>query len=296
MTTTSILFDLAAHQARLRRGVAHFAGADFLHRRLADDFADRLAMTNRTFRHVAEIGARGDFLQRRLADRITPARHLAMAGVAAFAPEGGVVGRAEAPPFADEAFDLVLAPDGLIAVNDLPGALLRLRQALKPDGLFLGALAGPRTLQELRAALLEAEAEVTGGAAPRVHPFVDVRDAGALLQRAGFALPVVDAESVTVRYSHPLKLVADLRAWGATNVLAQRSPMRAPKATWRRAFEIYADKFADPDGRVRATFEAVILTAWSPHESQQKPAARGAGRVSLADVFEKGGAGGDGAA
>jgi hypothetical protein len=173
----------------------------------------------------------------------------------------------------------------LHAVNDLPGALVQIRRVLAPDGLFLACLLGGATLTELRQAFTEAEAEVEGGASPRVAPFADLRDLGALLQRAGFALPVTDVDTVVVRYADPLRLLRDLRAMGLSNPLAHRRKTPLRRATLLRAMQIYAKRFADPDGRVRATFELVWLSGWAPHESQQKPLRPGSARVRLADAL-----------
>jgi SAM-dependent methyltransferase len=191
----------------------------------------------------------------------------------------------EALPFAPESLDLAVSLLGLHWTNDLVGALIQIRQALKPDGLFLGALFGGETLTELRQALLQAEDEVTGGAGPRVSPFADAFDGAALLQRAGFALPVSDIDRVTVRYAHPLKLLADLRAMGETNVLIERPRRPLTRAIQARMSEIYAERFALPDGRVPATFDIVTLTGWAPHESQQKPLRPGSAKVRLADAL-----------
>ena len=170
-------------------------------------------------------------------------------------------------------------------INDLPGLLLQFRRALKPDGLFLGAMAGGETLKELRESLLVAETELYGGAAPRIAPFTDVRDAGALLQRAGFALPVADVETLTVRYSDMFALMADLRAMGATNVLLDRSRRPAGRRLFARAAELYAERFSDADGRIRATFSIIWLSGWAPHGSQQKPLKPGSAQVSLTKIL-----------
>jgi hypothetical protein len=163
--------------------------------------------------------------------------------------------------------------------------LVQIRRALRPDGLFLGCMAGAGTLAELREALLAAETELTGGASPRVAPLVDVRDAGALLQRAGFALPVADHETVTVRYDSMFSLMRDLRAMGATSSLAARSRKPARRELFMRAAEIYSARFSDPDGRVRATFSTIWLSGWAPHASQQQPARRGSATMSLAEAL-----------
>ena len=198
---------------------------------------------------------------------------------------GSALGDAEHLPLAPQSCDLIVSALALQRVNDLPGALVQIRRALKPDGLFLASLAGGRTLHELRAVLTEAEMRVSGGASPRVDPFADVRDAGGLLQRAGFALPVADSELIMARYPDLFALMADLRAMGATNALVARSRQPAKRAMLVEAARLYAERFADADGRIRATFEIVSVSGWAPHESQQKPARRGSGTVSLAAVL-----------
>ena len=192
----------------------------------------------------------------------------------------------EALPFADGSLDLVVSALALQFVNDLPGTLIQIRRALKPDGLLLAALIGGDSLTELREAFAQAESEIEGGASPRVAPFADVRELGALLQRAGFALPVVDSDRLTVRYKTVLRLMRDLRRMGATNVL-DRAPPHAAQARRRYAgmAEIYAERFADADGRLRATFEIVWLSGWAPHESQQKPLKPGSATQRLADAL-----------
>ena len=188
-------------------------------------------------------------------------------------------------PFGDGTLDLVVSALALQFVNDLPGTLVQIRRALKPDGLFLAALLGGETLTELRQAFAAAESEVEGGASPRVAPFADLRELGALLQRAGFALPVTDVDRLTVRYDSVFGLMHDLRRMGATNALfaRRRTPLR--RATLMRMAEIYAQRFADADGRVRATFEIVWLSGWAPHPSQQQPLKPGSAKARLADAL-----------
>ena len=188
-------------------------------------------------------------------------------------------------PVADESLDLVLSNLSLHWVNDLPGALAQIRRSLNPDGLFLAATFGGETLKELRAALMEAEAQTAGGVAPRISPFVDVRDAGNLLSRAGFALPVVDAENIEVTYENAFKLMADLRAMAETNAVLERSKTPMRRATLMRVAELYSEKFTDDGGRIVATFQIVTLTAWAPHASQQKPLRPGSAKVKLADAL-----------
>jgi SAM-dependent methyltransferase len=193
----------------------------------------------------------------------------------------------ETLPLAPGSLDLMLSVLTLQEINDVPGALIQMRRALKPDGLLLAVLLGGETLKELRSALTQAESEIYGGASPRVLPFADVRAAGALLQRTGFALPVTDAETLTVRYDHLWALMRDLRAMGAQNALTARSRKPVGRRFFQRASEIYADGFSDADGRVRATFSLISLSGWAPHESQQKPLMPGSAKVSLAAVLGK---------
>lgn len=198
---------------------------------------------------------------------------------------GDVVLDPEHLPFADETFDLIVSTLALHWVNDLPGALIQMRRALKPDGLMLATFFGGDTLSELRFALLEAEAEVSGGAALRVAPFATLQDVAGLLQRARFALPAADRDVVTVRYAEPMRLLADLRAMGETAALSERSPHGLSRRILARAFEIYRERHSDEDGRVRATFEIFTATGWAPHESQQKPLAPGSAKARLADAL-----------
>lgn len=192
----------------------------------------------------------------------------------------------EALPLADASLDLAVSALALQWVNDLPGTLAQIRRALKPDGLFLAALLGGDTLTELRQSFAIAEAEIEGGVSPRVAPFADMRDVGALLQRAGFALPVADIDRLTVRYDTPFGLMQDLRGMGATNVLLERRRTPLKRATLQRMAQIYAERFSDADGRLRATFDIVWLSGWAPHESQQQPLRPGSARTRLADALK----------
>jgi hypothetical protein len=171
-------------------------------------------------------------------------------------------------------------------VNDLPGALVQMRRALKDDGLLIAAMIGGETLTELRQSLTIAESELLGGTSPRVAPFVDVRALGGLAQRAGLALPVVDLDRAVVRYPDMLALFADLRAMGAANALYARSRKPLRREVLLRAAAVYADRFADPDGRLRVTVDLVWLAAWAPHESQPKPLEPGSATVRLADALK----------
>lgn len=283
-----IVFDRPLLAARRRRALATpVAGADFLLDRVADDLAERLTAVTRPFATALAISPGGTHLASALAatGRVGT---VFRADVLVADPAGGgpdLVLDEEALPFADGSLDLVVAALSLQAVNDLPGALVQIRRALRPDGLFLAALAGRDTLGELRTAWLEAEIAETGGASPRVAPFADVRDLGGLLQRAGFALPVTDVDRTVVRYADAFGLYRDLRALGATNALAERSRRPTPRALVARASALYAERSADTDGRLRATVEIVSLSGWAPHESQQKPLRPGSARARLADAL-----------
>jgi len=266
-------------------------GADFLLARLAEDLADRLSVIQRRFAIAVDLGGHHGLAAEAMArsgkaDRIIRIEHDArlLRG-----PFPAVVGDEEALPLAPESTDLIVSILSLQSVNDLPGALVQIRRALKPDGLFLGAMAGAGTLAELRQSLIMAESEISGGASPRVAPFAEIRDAGALLQRAGFALPVTDVETLTVRYDNMFGLMADLRAMGMQNALVGRSRRPATRRLFARAGQIYADRFSDADGRVRATFSFIWISGWAPAPSQQKPLRRGSAKVSLASLLDKGG-------
>jgi SAM-dependent methyltransferase len=280
MSGPPLIFDHALADTRRRRALRMpVAGADFLYRLAAEDIAERLAAVKRRFALGAEIGSRLPVLgPTGQVDRV-----VRMDRMAETRPD--VVGDAELLPFAPESLDLAVSVLSLDAANDLPGALAQMRRALKPDGLFLAALLGGNTLAELRQALATAEAEITGGASPRVAPFTDVRTVGALLQRAGFALPVTDQDSHTVRYASALHLMHDLRAMGATNALVERDRRPLRRAVLARAIDIYGERFADADGRVRATFDIISLSGWAPHESQQQPLRPGSAAVRLADAL-----------
>ena len=188
-------------------------------------------------------------------------------------------------PFADESLDLLVSTLALHWTNDLVGALIQIRRALKPDGLFLGAVLGGGTLMELRQSLVQAESELSDGAGLRVSPFADVLDAAGLLQRAGFAMPVADIDRVTVRYASALELIRDVRAMGESNVLFDRAKKPLSRAVLARAAAVYHERFAGPDGRIPATFDIVVMTGWAPHPDQQKPLRPGSAQVRLADAL-----------
>lgn len=283
MNESAPLFDPALIRRRIARARrAGFAG--FLVERMIEDLEDRLAAVTRPFALGLDLGTPVPALSEQLRTSGRVGRMIRLSP--APEPGGAVVGDPELLPFGGGAgFDLAVSVLALQHVNDLPGALLQLRRALKPDGLLLAGLLGGSTLTELRQAFLQAESETEGGVSPRVAPFAELRDLGGLLQRAGFALPVVDAETITVRYGDPFSLMRDLRAMGLTNALhdRRRTPLR--RATLMRAAAIYAERFSDPDGRLRATFEILWLSGWAPHESQQKPLRPGSAKTRLADAL-----------
>jgi len=282
MSAAPILFDRSLQRRRRRRAAASDA-ATFLLDRVAGEVADRLTAVLRRFDVVLDLGTPGEAVRAALR-RLDSVGVIVSADVLARA-RPFVVADEEALPFGDGKIDLVVSALALQFVNDLPGVLLQIRRALKPDGLFLAALLGGETLTELRQSFAAAESEIEGGASPRVAPCVDLRELGGLLQRAGFALPVTDVDRLTVRYGSAFGLLRDLRRMGATNSLVarRRSPLR--RATLTRMAEIYALKFADPDGRVRATFDIVWLSGWAPHPDQQQPLKPGSAKVRLADAL-----------
>jgi SAM-dependent methyltransferase len=288
MSPGPLLFDRQILRARRRRAAA-LGPSTFLLDRVAEDLVDRLAAVLRRFDRALDLGTPTDAVR----------RVLALSGkvgiiIAAGSPPGGagvavggvaVAADEEALPFGDASLDLVVSALALQFVNDLPGTLIQIRRALRPDGLFLAALIGGDTLTELRQAFAAAEAEIEDGMSPHVAPFADLRELGTLLQRAGFALPVTDVDRFTVRYASPFALMHDLRRMGATNPLIERRRVPLKRATLTRMAEIYAEKFADADGRIRATFEIVWLSGWAPHASQQQPLKPGSAQHRLADAL-----------
>jgi SAM-dependent methyltransferase len=278
------IFDRSLLRLRRARAAARDP-ATFLLERAADDLAARLSAVLRRFELAVDLATPGDAIRRRLAGRVGAIVAVDAIAEAVAGEPLPLVADEEALPFRDGSLDLVVSALALQFVNDLPGTLIQIRRALKPDGLLLAAMIGGDSLCELRAAFAAAEAEIEGGASPRVAPFADLRDLGGLLQRAGFALPVTDLDRVTVRYASPLDLMHDLRRMGAGNALIERrrSPLR--RATLRRMLDIYAERFADADGRVRATFDIVFLSGWAPHDSQQQPLAPGSAKARLADAL-----------
>ena len=275
-TTTPMLFDRALLWRRQQRA-ARLGPASFLLDRVAEDMQERLAAVMRDFTAAADIWTPGEGLKTRLRQRLPSLIHIAP-------PEAS---QEEMLSLAPGSLDLALSALAFQFVNDLPGVLAQLRRALKPDGLLLAAMIGGDTLTELRQVFAAAEAECEGGLSPRVAPFADLRDVGSLLQRAGLALPVTDVDRIVVRYDNAFALMADLRRMGATNVLLERRRTPTRRGTLLKMAQLYAERFADPDGRIRATFDVVWLSGWAPHESQQKPLRPGSAKVSLAEALKK---------
>lgn len=283
------IFNRNAVRQHRDRAAPKLTDYDFLLREVADRLADCLPDIKRSFPTALDLGCHGGQLAQVLAGRggiewllqsdLSPAMLAQATGPRLAADE-------EALPFADGQFDLILSVLSLHWVNDLPGALTQIRRALKPDGLFLAAMLGGGTLEELRQALLEAEVEVRGGASPRVSPFVEPHDAGALLQRAGFALPVVDTDGIVLSYTDPFALMAELRGLGESNAVAARQGQFTPRAVIEAGARHYHQHHGGGDGRIPATFQIITLTGWAPHESQQKPLARGSGQIPLSDVLD----------
>lgn len=297
MSDSVTIFNRSVVRRHRTRAATDFADADFLFRETAERLTERLEDVRRDFPLALDLGCHDGTVARALGRRGNVATLVqcdlsaAMAArAAASTSEAARTHRTLAAdeeylPFRDHAFDLVLSNLTLHWVNDLPGCLVQIRRALKPDGLFLGALLGGRTLWELRDALGAAEIECDGGLSPRVSPFADVRDAGNLLTRAGFALPVADSETITVSYADPIKLLADLRAMGESNAVAERRKTPLRRRTLMRAAEIYQERFASADGRVPATFQVIFLTAWSPSPDQPKPLKPGTPAHALSEAL-----------
>jgi SAM-dependent methyltransferase len=271
-TAAPILFDralLRARQDRARRGEP----VTFLLDRVAEDMEERLQAVMRNFSDAAEIWTPGELLRKPLADRFQSIIRIDL-------------DQSETLPLQPASLDLAISALAFQFVNDLPGALAQIRRALRPDGLLLAAMIGGDTLTKLRQSFAAAEAECEGGVSPRVAPFADLRDIGSLLQRAGLALPVTDVDRVVVRYASAFALMQDLRSMGATNILVERRRVPTRRATMLRMAQLYAERFADPDGRIRATFDVIWLSGWAPHESQQQPLKPGSAKASLAEAVK----------
>ncbi len=267
-----LLFDRALLRARQDRA-RRLGPATFLLDRVAEEMAERLHLVVREFKGGADVGTAGDQVRNVLAGRL---HRLASVDL----PDR----ESEPLPLQPESLDLVVSALAFQFVNDLPGVFAQISRALRPDGLLLVAMIGGDTLTELRQSFAAAEAELEGGVSPHVAPFADLRDAGSLLQRAGLALPVTDVDRIVVRYDGAFALMQDLRRMGATNILVERRRTPTRRATLLRMAQLYAERFADADGRIRATFDVIWLSGWAPHESQQQPLRPGSAKASLAEA------------
>ena len=277
------IFDRTLRRLRRDRAAPMFADHGFLIEHMADELAERLAMVTRAFDRMLVLGSHDGLLAERLA---APERRIvsADAGFAFARASGGVQCDEDRLPFADASFDLVVSAGVLDSVNDLPGALALIRRVLRPDGLFLGSFAGAGSLAWLKSATLAADSTASGGAVPRIHPQIDVRSAGDLLSRAGFALQVADSERLDIGYGDPLRLMRDLRGMAATNMLVQRA-RKGPGRAWLVELFRQFQTAASPDGRLRETFELIYLTGWAPAPDQPRPARRGSATASLTEAL-----------
>ena len=270
-----LLFDGALLRARRNRA-RKLGPATFLLDRVAEDMAERLSAVVRDFKSAADVGTPGDQLGKVLGNRLGQFLRIDLP-----------VAESEPLPIPAESLDLAVSALAFQFVNDLPGVLAQIRRALRPDGLLLAAMMGGDTLTELRQSFAAAEAELEGGVSPRVAPFADLRDIGALLQRAGLALTVTDVERIVVRYDSAFALMHDLRRMGATNILLERRRNPTRRATMLRMAQFYGERFGDPDGRIRATFDVIWLSGWAPHESQQKPLQPGSAKMGLEEAVKR---------
>jgi NADH dehydrogenase [ubiquinone] 1 alpha subcomplex assembly factor 5 len=292
MTEQMIVFNRRSVRHHRDRAATALAEHDFLFCETAERLADRLLDVTRTFPTALDLGCHGGEISKAVEGKggietliqcdLSPALSR-LAAEQRHQPT--LCGDEEALPFTDEVFDLVISNLSLHWVNDLPGALAQIRRSIKPDGLFVAAMLGGQTLNELQHSLSKAEIEIEGGLSPRFSPFAEIKDAGNLLSRAGFSLPVADRETITVSYPDAFKLMSDLRGMGETNANVLRRREFSRRATLLRAAEIYTQEFAGQDGRIPATFEVMFLSAWAPHESQPKPLARGSGKVLFSDFL-----------
>ena len=285
MSSGPNIFD--RHLMRLRQSRARRLGpATFLLDRVATEMGERLSAVLRQFDTAVDIGTLTSAVRRALA---ASKNVKTIVAAVATPPDDDTFQRVavdeEFLPFADASLDLVVSALALQFVNDLPGTLVQIRRALKPDGLFLAAMIGGESLGELRASFAAAESETEGGVSPHVAPFSDVRELGGLLQRAGFALPVVDTDRLVVRYDSVFALMNDLRRMGAANMLVERRRRPIRRNTLARMAATYAERFSDADARVRASFDIIWLSAWAPHEGQQKPLKPGSAAQRLADAL-----------
>ena len=268
------IFDRATLKAKRTRAAQNFSDTDFLFEWAINNIRDRLDIIKRDFKSIVQLGGRGGSI---INDAVVCDLN------DAFLPNN--IADEEFILLAPQSVDMLISALDLHSVNDLPGTLLQIKNALKPDGLFIAALFGGETLHELRTSLSETEMELRGGLSPRVFPFADKQEMGALLQRAGFSLPVVDSEIVTVTYENMFKLLSDIRGMGEGNIIAARDKRYVGKEFFIKAAQHYAENFSESDGRIAASFEIIFLIGWAPHESQQQPLKPGSAQERLADAL-----------
>ena len=284
------IFDRHAVRLHRERAADGFGSFSFLFREAAERLVDRLFDIRREFPLALDLGSHGGLVADILAGRDS-IQSIIQCDLSEKLVRGAsglrIVGDEEVQPFAPATFDLVISSASFHWINDLPGTLVQALRSLRPDGLLLVNFFGGETLKELRRSLLEVESEIKGGVSPRVSPFTDVRDAGALLQRTGFALPVADLETVTVSYESPQKLFHDLRGMGEVNSVIGRQKTFTSRQILLSAFKRYREIYEDQLGRIPATFEIITLTGWAPAPTQQKAAKRGSGQVLLKDELKK---------
>ncbi len=289
ISSVPALFDTLQHR-RNRERAAATRSCSFLADWCLDALRDRLDVVRRSFPSCLQLGALTSIEKVRSFMEQSGTEHLTMLDPAFIplknASQTALQAEIDRLPFAPQSFDMVFSPFLLHAVNDLPGALIQIRRILKSDGLFIAAMAGGETLYELKTCLMEAELRFRGGASPRILPFAGKKDMGALMQRAGFALPVVDSEKITVTHENVFRLMADLRGMGEGNIVSSRDKKPVPKEVFTETARLYAERHQGSDGRIEATFEIVFLLGWAPHPSQQQPLRPGQGRTSLADVLK----------
>jgi NADH dehydrogenase [ubiquinone] 1 alpha subcomplex assembly factor 5 len=288
MSDEQTLFDRRLLRQRRARFAHEVTEREFLIGHVAREIAERVSIVLREFPRALDLGAFHGLLGRTVGALPNVGEMVYAESVfeyAALCPRPALVCDEDLLPFKDASFNLVVSGLALHRVNDLPGSLIQIRRALAPDGLFMAAALGLRALIELRECLLEAEDEIEGGASPRVSPFGDVRAYGGLLQRAGFALPVADAEDLTVVYPSPRELMREVRALGGGNVLTARSKAPLPRRTLARAEEIYRERYGTADGKINATFQFVFMSGWAPDPSQQQPLKPGSAQARLADAL-----------
>ena len=274
-----LIFDRKKIRVQRNRALKKITDHNFLVQWASDQLLSRLSIIKKEFPVCLQVGTRASLDS----SKIKGLKHLVtvdntMTGNSVIADE-------ELLPFAPKSFDLILSALNLHTTNDLPGTLLQLKQSLKPDGLFLSAILGGETLHELRSIFTQAEMDISGGISPRVAPFADMPQMGALMQRAGFNLPVVDSEIVTVTYDNLFKLILDLRLMGEGNALTQRSKSFNNRELLMRAAELYKKQYSEADGKIVATFEIIFLIGWAPHESQQKPLRPGSAKTRLSEAL-----------